>query len=144
MTTNNDFNDYEEFTNTTLSEDVLEGLQENQIEFLNAYAMTALNVKRACESVNVSRTTFYHWLNTSNTFAVAVHDLKEGLKDDVESVMAKMMASGNERLLIHFSKTKMKERGYVEGVAKDVDDDYESEFMRAITKKLKKQESDKT
>ena len=129
--------EFNDFTDSQLSDELLEGLQENQREFLVAYAGTALNVKRACETANISRTTFYHWMNTSNTFALAVHDLKEGLKDDVESVMVKMIATGNVPLLIHFSKTKMKERGYIEGAPQEVDD-YESGFMKSLIEGLKK------
>ena len=100
------------------TDDVKKELTEKQQEFIDRFADEfGLNVKRTCEAVGIARQTYYRWLecDNSDTFRVAVEDATEGMKDDVEQAMySKMIADENVPLMIHFSKTKMRERGYGE------------------------------
>lgn len=98
-----------------MSEDRLP-LTDKQQEFIDCFASEyGLNVKRTCEAIAISRSTYYEWLNSdkSDTFKLAVADSVEGMKDDVEQAMySKMLVDENVPLMIHFSKTKMRDRGY--------------------------------
>ena len=48
---------------------------------------------------------------------MAVREVEESLFDDVESIMyEKIFVNKDSQMLIHFSKTKMKSRGYIETV----------------------------
>lgn len=92
-------------------------LSDKQQKFIDHFAsQCGLNVKRTCEVIGIHRSTYYEWLgdaDTPNAFRSAVNDCAEGLKDDIETAMySKMIEEGNVPLMIHFSKTKMRERGW--------------------------------
>lgn len=96
-------------------------LTAKQQEFLERYASPCgLNVKKTCAAIGISRTTFYEWMGPAevdkpNTFRQSIEDEAEGLKDNIEQAMFdKMIDDGNVPLMIHFSKTKMRDRGYGE------------------------------
>lgn len=92
-------------------------LSEKQQQFIDRFADSyGLNIKRTCEAIGIHRSTYYAWLgdpDKPNAFRVAVDDCVEGMKDDVEqAIYAKMIDEGNVQLMIHFAKTKMRERGW--------------------------------
>ncbi|MFK7101053.1 helix-turn-helix domain-containing protein [Flavobacterium oreochromis] len=98
-----------------LSELDTKGLNMLQKKVLCIYEKKMCNVRQTCRSAGISRQTFYNWLDTLDTFKKAVDDVREGLFDDVESILhQKIFVDKDTTSLIWFTKTKMKSRGYVE------------------------------
>lgn len=82
--------------------------------FLKKYKEQACNITKGCEAAGISRQTYYDWLEQDKRFNVKTQEVEESLYDFVESMIVKKMKEGDSRMLIHYSKTKMKSRGYVE------------------------------
>lgn len=101
-------------TNFLFNEEYLKalGLTKLQERFLYVYPRKLFNVAATCRAVGIGRTTFYNWMNKVNTFRHFAHDKKEGLLDDIETLMFKKALEGDTRMLIHVSKSKMRDRGY--------------------------------
>ena len=68
----------------------------------------------ACKSSDVSRSTYYKWLNEDEDFAKAVKDIENIALDFGESQLHKQIGDGNTSATIFFLKTKGKKRGYIE------------------------------
>lgn len=98
---------------------ITDGLSHKQIKFINALVSSYCNVSQACRSADVARSTFYEWTNTSDSFAEAVEQAREGLKDRVESEIHKhIFEDRNPIVLNKFAPSILKDRGYAE--AKDI------------------------
>ena len=95
------------------------GLTIRQKKFLCVFYVRLCNVSQSCRALGISRQTFYRWCKgyKSDTFSMAVREVEESLFDDVESIMyEKIFVNKDSQMLIHFSKTKKKSRGYIETV----------------------------
>ncbi len=109
---------------TAKDKDFLRGYSVNgltiiQKKFLCVFYVRLCNVSQSCRALGISRQTFYRWCKgyKSDTFSMAVREVEESLFDDVESIMyEKIFVNKDSQMLIHFSKTKMKSRGYIETV----------------------------
>jgi len=96
-----------------------EGLMDRQIKFINAYLSNYCNVSKACRSADIARSTFYEWMNSSDSFAEAVDQAKEGLRDRWEDEIAKhVFEDRNPIVLNKFAPVVLKDRGYAD--AKDI------------------------
>jgi len=71
-------------------------------------------VAPACDMAGISRNTHYDWLKSDPGYAQEVHNINEGTFDFVETQMLKRIQAGSDTMLIWYSKTKMKSRGFVE------------------------------
>lgn len=101
-------------------------LTEKQVKFLKVFGKKMCNVKQTCEAIGIHRDTYYAWYNSeqSDTFKNEVDAIKEGLKDDAESKLYhKIFVEGDTTSLIWYTKTQMKDRGYVEKMEQDVNMD---------------------
>ena len=109
---------------TAKDKDFLRGYSVNgltiiQKKFLCVFYVRLCNVSQSCRALGISRQTFYRWCKgyKSDTFSMAVREVEESLFDDVESIMyEKIFVNKDSQMLIHFSKTKKKSRGYIETV----------------------------
>lgn len=91
---------------------IADGLSDKQIKFINAYLSSYCNVSEACRSANVARSTYYEWTNTSDNFAEAVEQAREGLKDRVENEIHKhIFEDRNPVVLNKFAPKILKDRG---------------------------------
>ena len=88
--------------------------QDRKDNFLIAFESNLGNVAKACKAVGISRTTFYEWSNTSDTFSERTEEIREGLLDLAETALLENIKDGNVQSIIFFLKTKGKTRGYVE------------------------------
>jgi thiaminase len=91
------------------------GLTITQKKFLCVFYVRLCNVSQSCRAVGISRQTFYRWCKgyKSDTFSIAVREVEESLYDDAESIIyEKIFVNKDTQMLIHFSSTKMKSRGY--------------------------------
>lgn len=98
-----------------LETDEYKSLTDNQKRFLSVFPVKMCNVSQTCKAVNLSRWTYYRWRAECDIFKNASDEIIESLYDNLESVMfKKALIEENTTMLIWLSKTKMKDRGYVE------------------------------
>lgn len=71
-------------------------------------------VKTACESVGISRTTYYQYLKNDPEFKSEVDSIQDESVDIAESALLKQIKGGNITAIIFYLKTKGKKRGYTE------------------------------
>ena len=88
--------------------------EESKGKFLEALAAAAGIVLTACESVNVSRSTYYRWYKEDAAFAERVDEISEEQLDFVEGKLLKSIKVGDTTAIIFYLKTKGKKRGYSE------------------------------
>lgn len=89
--------------------------------FLKALDSRLLNVTKACEAANISRTLAYKWKEKDEEFRKKWEEVEEAFKDKLETVMfSKALTEQDNTMLIWLSKTKMRDRGYVERLEQDV------------------------
>lgn len=72
------------------------------------------NITIIAQRLGVSRNTVYSYRREWATVDEAIETGRETLKDFVENKMAEKIMGGDTTLMIFYSKTQMKDRGYVE------------------------------
>lgn len=96
-----------------------EGLSDKQLKFINGLVSGYCNISKACRTAGIHRSTYYEWLNTSDSFAEAVDQAKEALRDRWEDEIAKhVFEDRNPIVLNKFAPVVLKDRGYAD--AKDI------------------------
>jgi len=88
-------------------------LTQSQRDFLVILEQKLGIITHAADAAKIHRTTVYDWLKQP-AFAAAVKQLDEAKKDFGESLFLQQMKEGNTACILHFVKTKCKERGYGE------------------------------
>lgn len=93
--------------------------ENKRLDFIEALNKSAGNVTKACNMVNISRQTYYNWLDNVDNFKQNVSDVYEQLNDFVESKLVKLIVQETDKKLqlqaiTLFLKSKAKDRGYVE------------------------------
>lgn len=73
-------------------------------------------VTNACDKAGIGRSAYYDWRKSDPVFAKMCDDVQEHVGDFVESKLYKLINEGNASAIIFFSKTKLKNRGYVERI----------------------------
>jgi len=129
-------------------------MDNNKKRFLEILKQSRGIITSACESVDMSRQTYYNWLKDDKEFADAVDDIQEGMIDFVESKLMQKIngieamdhKSGevydlppSDTAIIFFLKTKGKKRGYQETVVNknvNFNTDIETEKLKDIADKL--------
>ena len=71
-------------------------------------------VSTACQSVGVSRTTYYKYYNDDEQFKSQVDGISDIALDCAESQLFELIKEKNVTAIIFYLKTKGKKRGYVE------------------------------
>lgn len=71
-------------------------------------------VSTACQSVGVSRTTYYKYYNEDVDFKQSVDSISDIALDCAESQLFELIKEKNVTAIIFYLKTKGKKRGYVE------------------------------
>lgn len=89
-------------------------VEENKEKLLEALTKTRGIVAYACQTVGISRKTFYNYVNTDDAFAEQVDDIVELQIDVAEAALLKKIKKENLAAIIFYLKTKGKKRGYVE------------------------------
>jgi len=79
--------------------------------FLKAHKVKMCNISRACEAINITRRTYYNWLNKFPKFKQQVEEVKESLNDMVEGKLIKNIEKGNQKA-IEFWLTNNKKDKY--------------------------------
>ena len=71
-------------------------------------------VSTACDSVGISRTTYYKYYADDKAFKQQVDDISNVAIDFAESKLFDLIDNGNVAATIFYMKTKGKRRGYIE------------------------------
>jgi hypothetical protein len=71
-------------------------------------------VSQAADETQISRETHYTWLREDPEYKKAVMQIQEHLKDVGEGALLALLIEKNPQVVLHFAKTKLKERGYGE------------------------------
>ena len=79
--------------------------------FLEAYRAKMCNISRACIAINITRRTYYNWLDKFPKFKQQVKEVEESLNDMVESQLLKNAEKGNQKA-IEFWLTNHKRNKY--------------------------------
>ena len=82
--------------------------------FLSVFEKNGCYIKKAADTVGITRQLFYHWQKNDQKFADTVEEIREGMIDFVENSLLKKINEGDTTSIIFFLKTRGKERGYVE------------------------------
>lgn len=91
-----------------------ENTKKAKEDFLKAFKLTMGNISEACKKANVSRRTFYNWIEKDEEFLNTQIEVKESKKDFAEQQLYKAIKEGKTTELIFFLKTQCKDRGYIE------------------------------
>mgnify|MGYP000179714618 CR=1 FL=1 len=89
------------------------GISAKQLKVVEAFRLSATNIKNTCQIARIHRSTFYHWLQTSKIFAEAINNEREAIIDYVESKLFQAVTNGNFKAIKYYLNSKAKERGYV-------------------------------
>jgi len=73
-------------------------------------------VTTACETVGISRSSYYNWYKEDQEFAKQVDELQLVALDFVESQLFKQIREGSTAATIFYLKTKGRSRGYIERI----------------------------
>jgi len=71
-------------------------------------------VSTACQSVGISRTTYYKYYNEDENFKQSVDSISNIALDCAESQLFELIKEKNVTAIIFYLKTKGKNRGYIE------------------------------
>ena len=71
-------------------------------------------VSPAADMVGIKRQTHYVWMKADAGYKDEVEAIQERTYDFVETKMVERINAGSDTMLIWYSKTKMKQRGFVE------------------------------
>ncbi len=93
-----------------------EAKAQRQKKFLEAFANTNGIIAPACESIGISRKTFYLWKNEDKDFAELVEEIAERQTDFVEGKLQQKIDEGDTTAIIFYLKTKGRNRGYSERI----------------------------
>lgn len=89
------------------------GITVDQYRFLKVFPYKLLNVAATCKAVRIHRSTYYRWVDKCDTFRQHLHDVSEGLKDDIESyILQRIFEKQETNLIIFYAKAKMRDRGW--------------------------------
>jgi hypothetical protein len=86
----------------------------NKDKFLEIFASKAGNISEACKAANITRRTYYDWMQDDEEFKQSVNEIQEGLLDLAESKLLENIKAGKEQSIFFYLKTIAKKRGYVE------------------------------
>ena len=103
-------------------------MSKNKRLFLEAYEKSMGNVSASCKAVNLSRQTYYRWLDEDLNFAKLCEDVLESNIDYAETKLMSNIREGKETSLIFYLKTKGKSRGYKEEIGLEQTTITRSEF----------------
>lgn len=70
------------------------------------------NVSAACRAAQISRRTFYSWLDNDDNFAARVYEIKESIIDYVEDRQLALIAALDGPQIRFFLQHQAKQRGY--------------------------------
>jgi hypothetical protein len=89
-------------------------MNKRQRDFVKIFIAKDQHISDSCAAAGITRRTYYNWLNDDPEFFQAIEEAKESFKDFVEKQIIKHIKKGDKTMLIYYSKTQLKDRGYIE------------------------------
>lgn len=89
-------------------------------KFLKEYPKNNYSIGDTCRACDISRVTYYHWMNTEPTFKEAIDAFREDFVDIAEQALLSLNKDLNPQAVIFTLKTLGKKRGYQEQSKIDV------------------------
>jgi len=88
---------------------------------LEAYKNSKCNISKACESINISRDTFYRWEKKYPKFAKQMLEIEESFNDKIEGVLFRKAEMGHQRAvefwLLNHKREKYANRNELTGAS---------------------------
>ncbi len=78
--------------------------------FLKAYKEQMCNISKACLAINISRLTFYNWIEKYPKFKQEIHDIEESLTDMAECQLYKNVKSGMQKAVEFYLTNRKKDK----------------------------------
>ena len=91
-------------------------LSDKQREFLNLYLDFRFNITRICEAIEISRTTYYVWIEENAYFKQMIDHLDEALVDNSIETIQRALENGDAKIALAILKLKGKKRGFTESI----------------------------
>ena len=104
---------------------------KKKIQFLKAFESSLGNISASCNSVGISRVTYYRWIK-NKTFAEKIEAIQDANIDIAETKLLKNIMDGKEASIFFYLKTKGKKRGYIEQIDTRIEVDPFLELMKTL------------
>lgn len=92
----------------------------NKNQLIEAMKKSLGIVTNACQMCNISRETYYKYMENDSEFKKQIEDIENVQADFVESQFMKNIKNGDSSCIIFFMKTKGRKRGYTEKTEVDM------------------------
>lgn len=109
-------------------------------DIVAVYKKKSCNVSATCDSLGISRNTFYEWKRKDQNLSDALGEAEESMLDWAETKLLEAINDNNLTALIFFLKTKGKKRGYVE----QVDQNFVKNPFEELMKELPDEDDDES
>ena len=103
----------------------------NKNQLIEAMKKSLGIVTNACQMCNISRETFYTYMEKDPEFKKQIEDIENIQADFVESQFMKNIKNGDSSCIIFFMKTKGRKRGYIE--KQEIDMTSKGESINQVT-----------
>ena len=103
-----------EYNTTMTSTQNTQKTDKKKKNFIEALRNNLGHISNACESANISRKTYYNWIDKDKDFKEDVDHVQESLLDLAESKLLENIENNENTAIIFYLKTKGKKRGYIE------------------------------
>lgn len=87
---------------------------KHQQLFLDEYFKNLGDITKACETIGITRQSYYKWLKEDPKFVEELNEKKEGFNDKIRRQIISFALKGDKQLLMFWAKTQMKHEGFVE------------------------------
>ena len=92
----------------------IEAMEERKKKFFVAFKKNEGYIARTCDTIGITRQTYYRWCEDDEKFKEKIVDYNESVIDKAESKLQSHIDNDNIACLIFYLKTKARARGYVE------------------------------
>lgn len=75
-------------------------------KFVQLYSQLNGHITDACAGTDISRTTYYKWLDTDEDFAKRIMEAEMNLNDEIRDVLINKAASGDMTAVIFYLKNR--------------------------------------
>ncbi|QDP56842.1 MAG: hypothetical protein Unbinned2716contig1004_16 [Prokaryotic dsDNA virus sp.] len=111
--------------NKTQTAQIAQKTDKKKKDFLKALRNNLGHITNACVAANISRRTYYEWIEKDDDFREDVSHVQESLLDLAESKLLENIESNENVAIIFYLKTKGKKRGYIEKQEVDINKPFE-------------------
>lgn len=81
-------------------------LLDQKSKAVELWRETRGHISNICRSLDISRTTFYNWMNEDKEFALSLVDAESELNDDVRDALVQKVADGDMQAITFYLKNR--------------------------------------